>query len=378
MSIPSYLRILLIANSLLGATCFAQITDDVTNLPESSVGHTADNYTTDDSTRKAIANRIAAVRSANTIRAAYADDKGDLWFSSNQGVYRYDGESFINLSTKDGLSDNQITSIMQDHSGDMWFGVPDGLCRFDGKIFTHIPVPYTEISTSWLDKVYPVVNPNQVLSMLQDRSGDYWIGTNGGGAYHYDGETFTSFLADHGRLQTDGLYHNAILNVTEDTRGNIWFTSLTHGGVSRYDGTTMRHFKTEDGLSDNVVRSAYSDRSGNVWFGSNGNRKGGLDRFDGKNFTNFNLADGLSSSNTSVIFEDSTGKLWVGSHTPTGSLCIFDGERFSPFTLNQGQTFEFINFIIEDAQANIWFGGNHGQLFRYDGEDLTDFSLKGK
>lgn len=377
MSILSYFRILLIAHPLLVASCSTQLTDDGTNQPESSIEHTANKYTTDDATRKAIDNRIAAVKSANTIRAACPDDKGNLWFSSNQGVYRYDGESFTNLSTKDGLSDNQITSIMQDRSGDMWFGVPDGLCRFDGKSFTHIPVPYTDISTSWLDKVYPVVNPNQVVSMLQDRNGDFWMGTNGGGAYRYDGETFTSFLADHGRLQTDGLYHNVILNVTEDTKGNIWFTSLTHGGVSRYDGSAMRHFTTEDGLSDNVVRSNYTDKSGNVWFGSNGNRKGGLDRFDGKTFTNFHLADGLSGTNTSAIFEDSKGKLWVSSYS--GSLlCTFDGKRFSPFTTKKRRTFEFINFIVEDAQANIWFGGNHGQLFRYDGEDLTDFSLKGK
>lgn len=377
MNTFSLISAVLVAHALLGAPCSAQIAQDDTEQPESNVQNTADDYTTDDATRKAIDSRIAAVKSANTIRTAYADDKGNLWFSSNQGVYRYDGESFTNLSTNDGLSDNQITSIMQDNEGNMWFGVPDGLCRFDGKSFTHIPVPYTEISTSWLDQVYPVVNPNQVVSMLQDQNGDFWIGTNGGGAYRYDGETFTSFLADHGRLQTDGLYHNIILNVTEDTKGNIWFTSLIHGGVSRYDGSAMRHFTTKDGLSDNVVRSNYTDKSGNVWFGSNGNRKGGLDRFDGKNFTNFHLADGLSGTNISAIFEDSKGKLWVSSYSGS-SLCTFDGKRFAPFTTSRGRTFEFISFIIEDAQANIWFGGNHGQLFRYDGKDLTDFSLKEK
>jgi len=330
----------------------------------------------DRASAKAIAKRAAAIKSANTIKAGFTDNEGDLWFSTNQGVLRYDGKSFANLSTKDGLSDDQVTSIMQDRLGNMWFGMPEGLCRFDGKSFTHVPIPYTEISSSWLDRVYPIVNPNRVMSMLQDRDGIFWIGTNGAGAYRYDGKTFTSFLADHGQLMPDGLHHNAISSVIEDSIGNIWFTSLSRGGVSRFDGSSMRHFTAEDGLSDDMMRSAYADKSGNVWLGSNGNRKGGLDRFDGESFTNFHLADGLSSSNITAIFEDSKGQLWVGSYL--GSLCTFDGKRFTPFTTDQGQTFKAIQFIIEDAQANIWFGGNRGQLFRYNGETLTDFSLKGK
>ncbi|MFT5287933.1 MAG: ligand-binding sensor domain-containing protein [Planctomycetota bacterium] len=326
--------------------------------------------------RKGIAERTAASRSRNTIRKGFMDSEGDLWFSTNHGVLRYDGKSFTNLSAKDGLSDDQITSIMQDRSGDMWFGTPDGLCRFDGESFTHVPIPYTEKSSSWLDRVYPIANPNQVTSMLQDQSGIFWIGTNGGGAYRYDGTIFTSYLADHGRLQTDGLHHNVIPSVAEDSNGNIWFTSLTHGGVSRFDGSTMRHFTAEDGLSDDMMISAYVDKSGKVWFGSLGNRMGGLDRFDGKSFTNFHLGDGLSSANIIAIFEDSKGTIWVGSQR--GSLCTFDGKRFTPFVAGQGQTFEFINFILEDAQSNIWFGGDGGQLFRYSGETLTDYSIESK
>jgi hypothetical protein len=119
-------------------------------------------YESSSATRKAIDERIAAVKSANTIRTGYTDNEGNLWFSSNKGVYLYNGDSFTNLTTRDGLSDNQVTSIMQDSDDNMWFGMPDGMCRYDGENFTHIPVPYTEISSSWLDTVYPVVNPNQV------------------------------------------------------------------------------------------------------------------------------------------------------------------------------------------------------------------------
>ena len=373
MSIPLYFRTLIATLVLLGALCFAQIAQDGTKQPESNIKNSPDNYTTDAATRKALDKRIAAVKSANTFRDGYVDDEGNLWFSSNnKGIYRYDGESFTNLTTKDGLSDNQVTSIMQDNEGNMWFGMPDGMCRYDGKTFTHVQVPYAKISSSWLDKAYPVVNPNQVTDMLQDRNGDFWIGTNGFGAYHYDGESFTSHLANHGLIQTDGLHHNVVLELTQDTKGNIWFTSLTRGGVSRYDGTSMKHFTIEDGLSDYTTRSIHADRSGNVWIGSNGNQKGGLDRFDGKTFTNFHSTGGTSSTSISAIFEDSNGKIWVG--IVNGDLCTFDGKRFAPIIDQDGTTFQAINFIIEDHDSNIWFGGNHGQLFCYDGKVITDFS----
>jgi len=43
------------------------------------------------------------------------DNAGNLWFSiGGEGVYRYDGKSFTNFTTKNGLSDNNAGDIIQD------------------------------------------------------------------------------------------------------------------------------------------------------------------------------------------------------------------------------------------------------------------------
>ena len=61
-----------------------------------------------------------------------------MWFTTNDnGVWRYDGKSFSNFTTKDGLINNSVFSVLEDRSGNLWFGTRNGgLSRYDGKTFT--------------------------------------------------------------------------------------------------------------------------------------------------------------------------------------------------------------------------------------------------
>lgn len=325
--------------------------------------------TTSSSKLKNIDSQI--VKPKNGFNCGFLDSKGNLWFGSNGGgVYRYDGRSFEKFTEEDGLSNNQICAITEDKNGDLWFGTARGLSRYDRKNFTTIAIPQSDTSSVWLDKVFPIVNPNQVMSLLQDKKGDFWIGTNGAGVYRYDGKTFTQYLSNIGKVYEDSLQHNIVLSITEDLSGNLWFTSLSHGGVSRFNGDQFTHFKTEDGLSDNFVRTSYCDKKGNIWIGTHGNRNGGLDRFDGSKFTNFRKTDdGLPQNNIMRIFEDKAGDLWLGGGRD--NLSIFDGKHFKEFITKDGQTFDLILFILEDSKDNVWFGGSNG-LWRLEGETLID------
>ena len=42
---------------------------------------------------------------------------------------------FKYITNEEGLSTNYVTSIMQDEKGFMWFGTQDGLNKFDGNNF---------------------------------------------------------------------------------------------------------------------------------------------------------------------------------------------------------------------------------------------------
>lgn len=301
----------------------------------------------------------------------YRDSKGNLWFGTRgRGVFRYDSTGFVQLTLSDGLASNDISAISEDQEGHIWFGVPDGACMYDGNSFKHIPVPWTDTSSVWLDQVYPVVNPNQVMSILADDEGGIWLGTNGAGVYRYDGQSFEHYLDQCGKVYQDGLQHNIILSMTADHDCNIWFSSLSHGGVSKYDGNTFTHYISE--LNDDFIRVIFCDREGVIWIGTHGNNDGGVDRFDGEHFRAFHKTeDGFQHNNVKSIYQDSSGRYWMGSGTT--ELALFDGEHFRSFLGPEGESFTRVHFILDGPGGDIWFGGIDG-LWRYDGNNTESMT----
>jgi signal transduction histidine kinase/ligand-binding sensor domain-containing protein len=203
-----------------------------------------------------------------------------------------------------------------------------------------------------------------ILAMLEDKFGNLWFGTDGGGVSCYDGETFRHFTTEQ------GLSDNRVWSILEDRKGNIWF-GTEGGGVSRYDGKAFTHFTTKQGLGNNIVWSILEDKSGNLWFGTQG---GGVSRYDGETFTLFTTAQGLSNNSVLSMMEDKNGNIWLG--TSGGGVSRYNGETFAHFTTEQGLNNNYIYSILEDKNGNIWFGTSGGGITCYNGVSFTHFTTQ--
>lgn len=77
--------------------------------------------------------------------------------------------SFSSITTKDGLSQNDVNCILQDNQGFMWFGTYDGLNRYDG---------YEFISYRYKTDSNKGLNSNLIHSIAEDKQHNIWVGTD--------------------------------------------------------------------------------------------------------------------------------------------------------------------------------------------------------
>ncbi len=287
------------------------------------------------------------------------DKEGNLWFgTTGEGVYCYDGKSFVNFTEKEGLSNNNVLSIIEDKAGNIWFGTSSGVCRYHGKSFTSFDFPATSVD-----------------ALLQDKAGNIWLATDDHGVYRYDGKALNNFLYDYNTGYNNTHNFQIIQCMFEDKRGNIWFGSWNNGGVFRYDGTSFTHFTTDDGFCDNMVSGILEDKAGNILFAT---RDYGVCSYDGKSFASFSGKAGFPNNNIRCILEDTKGNIWLGTdgkmdNNGTG-VYRYDGKSFTNFTTKDGLSDNNVFTILEDRAGNIWFGTRNTGLCRYDGKSFTDFS----
>lgn len=249
-------------------------------------------------------------------------------------------ESFSNFGKLNGLKQNYTWCMLEDRHGNLWYGSEGGgLCKYDGKYFTF----YT--------KKQGLPN-NVVLSLLEDRQGRIWIGT-----YHglviYDGYRFTCYT------QQSGLPSDVIKSLLEDREGNIWIG--TDVGALKFDGQGFRYYTTVQGLSENTVLSIKQDRNGAIWFGT---YMGGLCKYENDQFTQYHFNSIQGQVSVTSIIEDESGDIWFGTRGDGVGRC--HKETFCFYSSAHGLKSTIVQSIRYDKSGLLWIGTTEG-AFCYDG-----------
>jgi ligand-binding sensor domain-containing protein/signal transduction histidine kinase len=392
---------------------------------------------------------------SNPISQIAEDRQGDLWIGTQDGLVRFSGDRFTTLTTRDGLPDNGIRAILPRRDGSVWLGMAlGGVARLqaarvkaiytvsDGLPSNTVRALYEDRSGAlWVatnegvgrlapDGVSLGQSGNQVNSpppqrrafvaftqddglsddnihsLLEDREGNFWVGTNTGGLNRLKTRQLTAF----GRAE--GLPGDGIVPITEDAEGSLWI-GMTCGGLVRYakrvfttygikdglptecvwtlladregrlwigtwgGGLTLRHrdgrFTTyteaTSGLSNDAVLSLFQDRAGTLWVGTGA----GLNRLKDGVFTVYRTSNGLVHDDVRFITEDRQGALWIGT---TGGASRFKDGTFTNYTTEQGLSYNFVRAIHETADGTLWFGTYGGGLNRFKNGRFTQLTTR--
>jgi len=258
---------------------------------------------------------------------------------------------FKNYSLEEGLSRSGVYSILQDKAGFLWIGTDGGgVCKFDGHTFKN----YTRQHGLASEKVRVIFEDNnQVL----------WLGTNNGLSF-FNGNEFITLTTD------DGLSDNFIRSIAQDNDGNIWIG--TNRGISIIDPTQKKvseKLKINFNLPHRKVRSLLADKKNNaVWIGTDE----GLCLWKDSKVTIYTTKDGLVNDVILSLFIDNSNNLWIGTEH---GISKFENGNFTNWTMRTGLVNNRVRSINQDFYDNIWIGTKTG-ISIFNGNDFLNLSVK--
>ena len=298
---------------------------------------------------------------------------------------------YVKKYTKsDGLFSNDVKEIIFDEDGNIWAAGMGGVSSINLK---------KEKSIYTITEGFGVSNLD-ISCTIQDREGNYWVGSNTNGVYKLRKSIFTIYTAENGLKQENllslccmkdgnvligtncsGIYElkdervyfsklnkyfkdRCTWSVFEDSKKRIWIST---NGLLMVNGNKAKLFSAKDGFTSNSVFAIYEDKGGRMWIGCHD----GLFKYSHNIFTKYTIRDGLTSNDVRSIFEDRDGNLWVGT---VNGLNKMAGAKIIAYPAINGSSNIYIRAIYQDKDGVMWFGTYGGGLIRLKDNKFSIFT----
>lgn len=261
------------------------------------------------------------------------------------GVPVFAGIHFTNISTHDGLSSNLAYSIIQDRHGFIWIGTQDGLNRYDG--FRMI---------SFLADGSPSGLSSSNISTLLEDGERLWVGT-------YDGLN-TIDIRNFEVEQVNTGSARVIRALHKDSVGRIWIGTTAGLLIYNENAGYYTFFNTlNSALTHNTIRCFYEASNGDMWIGT----YNGLNRFRDGSFTGYDLKGAykpMLDNNLILdivpVNDNSDAFLWVGTETGLAHFNTVTGAYTLFNTSNTTLSNEVIKCIYRHSDSVLWLGTDFG------------------
>lgn len=213
------------------------------------------------------------------------DANGLLWLATqNDGIYVRDGETTIrHISVNQGLPSNDVYQLVQDSAGRVWAGTAQGVAWIhddqvqvvngipavaamalviddQGRILVGSEQGLFAIDNAGVTPLYVALTTQAIISILQDKNGDLWLGTTDRGLIRIS-QLGIEFLGVE-----QGLPEQRVVSLFQDNEDSIWVG--TNGGLMRLRDVPFSSVTEQQGLAGNYVRTVLAHSDGSMWVGS--------------------------------------------------------------------------------------------------------------
>jgi len=277
------------------------------------------------------------------------DSRGFLWFCTPEGISRFDGYTFTNFTTDDGLPDRHVNDFLQASTGAIYLATDGGIVRLE-------PDGNPRSADHPLFTVFePEDKPAAKFQVLLELPDGHILGGSNAGIFVFDGQVLASASLPGGIATAE------INDLKRSADGGVWAATATHGIFYSDDGV---HFRAGPELPEINATTITQDREGKLWVGLRPGGDGGLCRLDAASKSVercFTKADGLPSGWVTSIFQSNDGQISIGT---TKSVCEWQGEGGSSVcrlsTANDDICGAEVWDLVQDKDNNLWIGSRCG------------------
>lgn len=312
--------------------------------------------------------------SSNEITSILKDHNGGLWFCTlSRGVNylpdNYNDFELYPCSYGNGFNDGQIKSFAQDNDGNVWFATDKGLVKFSPKTrsFNQDPLKGVQLSGKNINLI--LINDNTL-----------WVGYMGKGLDEIDLKTHNLKKYPTERSDTENaLNDNSIMSLFLSSEGNMLVGTTRGANEIHTKSGVVDVLITRD--NNELISDIIEDDEQNFWMSCYNN---GIYWYNPrtKKWSMFRHTagdpDSLCGNQITGLFKDSKGNVWI--HTEGKGICRYDDatQRFTSYTTEDGLPNDVIEKVLEDNSGKIWISTNNGlSCFDPANECFTNYSFAG-